>query len=190
VELRFTDGRVRRVPFLMLPLSKLAPDFFPLTCRTCVDYTNVLSDITVGYMAGEGQQWLIVRNARGEALLDLLGDELVVSPLGSKGRRKSAVAGFIGNVARAAGGLPLRAMPNWLRPIMGWLMPRVGPRGLEFARTRLEMKAAETVLHLRREKPARMKHMIPSHVWALVAPYGLAPAAGETRAVADAPPTL
>jgi coenzyme F420 hydrogenase subunit beta len=190
VELRFTDGRVRRVPFLMLPLSKLAPDFFPLTCRTCVDYTNVLSDITVGYMAGEGEQWLIVRNERGEALLDLLGDEILVTPLGSKGARKSAVAGFIGNVARAAGGLPLRAMPNWLRPIMGWLMPRVGPRGLEFARARVEMKAAETVLHLRREKPARVKHMIPPHVWSLVAPYGLAPAAGETRAVAEAPPTL
>ena len=29
-------------------------------------------------------------------------------------------------------------------------MPKVGPRGLEFARARLEMKAIETVLHLRR----------------------------------------
>ncbi len=190
VELRFSDGRIRRVPFLMLPLSKLAPDFFPLTCRTCVDYTNVLSDITVGYMAGEGEQWLIVRNERGEALLDLLEDEIVESPLRSKGSRRGAVAGFIGNVARAAGGLPLRAMPNWLRPVMGWLMPRVGPRGLEFARARVEMKAAETVLHLRREKPARVKHMVPPHVWSLVAPYGLAPAPGETRDVADARPGL
>ena len=179
VELRFSDGRSKAIPFLMLPLSKLAPDFFPLTCRTCVDYTNVLADITVGYMAGEGQQWLIVRNARGEALLDLLGDELVATPPGSKGSRKAAVAGFIANVARAAGGLPLRSMPNWLRPIMGWLMPRVGPRGLEFARARVEMKAAETVLHLRREKPARMKHMVPAHVWALTEPYGLKQEKGE-----------
>ena len=29
-------------------------------------------------------------------------------------------------------------------------MPRIGPRGLEFARARVEMKAVETVLHLRR----------------------------------------
>jgi hypothetical protein len=29
-----------------------------------------------------------------------------------------------------------------------------------------------------------MKHMIPPHVWSLVAPYGLSPAAGE---VADLP---
>ena len=41
------------------------------------------------------------------------------------------------------------------------------------------MKAVETVLHLRREHPRRMKHMIPAHVWRLVAPYGLAPGDGE-----------
>ncbi len=180
VELRYADGRVRAVPFLKLPLSKLPADFFPLTCRTCVDYTNVLSDITVGYMGGRGAQWLLVRNARGQALLDLLGDEVVVSAPTSAGRRKGAVQGFIANTARAAGGLPLRAMPGWARPIVAWLMPRFGPRGTEFARARVEMKAAETVLHLRRLHPRRMKHMIPAHVWALVARYGIVPDADET----------
>jgi coenzyme F420 hydrogenase subunit beta len=179
VELRFTDGRVRTIPFLSLPISQLAPDFFPLTCRTCVDYTNALADITVGYMAGEGEQWLLVRNARGEALLDLLGDEVALSAPGDKGKRKVAVAGFIANVERAAGGLPLRRMPDWVRPIVSWLQPRTGPRGLEFARTRVEMKAAETVIHLRREEPRRMKSMIPDHIWTLVEPYGLTPAEGE-----------
>jgi coenzyme F420 hydrogenase subunit beta len=89
------------------------------------------------------------------------------------------VKGFLANTERAAGGLPLRRMPNWLRPIVGWLMPRVGPRGLEFARARVEMKAIETILHLRRHVPARMRAMIPPHVWALAAPYGLAPGARE-----------
>ena len=82
---------------------------------------------------------------------------------------------------RAAGGLPLRRMPNWLRPIVGWLMPRIGPRGLEFARTRVEMKAIETVIHLRREEPRNVKNMVPPHVWALVEPYGLTPQDGEQR---------
>ena len=179
VELRYTDGRVRTIPFLQLPLSQLRPDFFPLTCRTCVDYTNVLADITVGYMGGEGRQWLIVRNERGRQMLDLLGDEIELEAPGDAGKRSTAVKGFIGNVERAAGGLPLRRMPDWLRPIMGWLMPRVGPRGLEFARTRVEMKAAETVIHLRREAPERIKHMVPAHVWRLVEPYGLQPQSGE-----------
>ena len=179
VELRFRDGRVKLIPFLQLPISKLPPDFFPLTCRTCVDYTNVLADITVGYMAGEGGQWLLVRNARGEELLGVLGDEVLLEGLGSKGKRAGAVRGFARNVALAAGGLPLRSMPDWLRPIVGWLMPRVGPRGLEFARARVEMKAAETVLHLRRAHPRRLRSMVPAHIWALLAPYGITPSGDE-----------
>ncbi|MBI5110676.1 MAG: Coenzyme F420 hydrogenase/dehydrogenase, beta subunit C-terminal domain [Rhodovulum sp.] len=179
VELRFSDGRHKRIPFLMLPLSKLPRDFFPLTCRTCVDYTNVLADITVGYMGGEGEQWLLVRNARGEEILDLLGDEVRLAPPGTGGKRRAPVKGFMKNTERAAGGLPVRGTPDFLRPLVGWLMPRIGPRGLEFARARLEMKAIETVLHLRRERPKRLRHMVPRHVWDLVAPYGLTPGEGE-----------
>ncbi|MGC4077605.1 MAG: Coenzyme F420 hydrogenase/dehydrogenase, beta subunit C-terminal domain [Rubrivivax sp.] len=181
VEIRFDDGRQRRVPFLQLPLSQLPTDFFPLTCRTCVDYSNVLADITVGYMGGEGEQWLLVRNERGEKMLGLLGDEVTLAEPGSAGKREGPVKGFLANTERAAGGLPLRRMPAWLRPIVGWLMPKVGPRGLEFARARLEMKAVETVLHLRREQPAKMKNMVPPHVWKLVEPYGLRPQNDETR---------
>ncbi|MEO1789928.1 MAG: Coenzyme F420 hydrogenase/dehydrogenase, beta subunit C-terminal domain [Pseudomonadota bacterium] len=180
VELRFTDGRQQNIPFLKLPIADLAPDFFPITCRTCVDYTNRLADITVGYMGGEGDQWLIVRNDRGRDLIELLGDEVTLSTPGSHGKRKSSVAGFIENTKLAAGGLPLRRMPNWLRGVMAWVMPRFGPRGLEFARTRLEMKAAETVLHLRRAHPKRMRNMVPGHIWRLVAPYDLHPEPGET----------
>ena len=180
VELRFEGGRVQEIPFLKLPISKLPRDFFPLTCRTCVDYTNVLADITVGYMAGQGEQWLLVRNERGEELLQLLEGEIRLDEPGSAGRRRGPVTGFLRNTERAAGGLPLRGTPGWLRPLVAWLMPRIGPRGLEFARARLEMKAVETVLHLRRERPRRMRHMIPAHVWALVKPYGVQPQPRET----------
>jgi len=181
VELRFADGRVREIPFLMLPIAKLPADFFPLTCRTCVDYTNVLADVTVGYMGGQGAQWLVVRNARGEELVDLLGDEVRTAAPGDAGKRAGPVKGFLKNTERAAGGLPVRGMPRWLRPLVGRLMPRLGPRGLEFARARLEMKAIETVLHLRRNRPGRMRNMVPGHVWDLVAPYGLTPQDGERR---------
>jgi len=192
VELRFADGRIRTIPFLQLPISQLPPDFFPLTCRTCVDYTNVLADITVGYMAGEGDQWLLVRNERGEELLALLEGEVETAAPGSAGKRAGPVKGFLANTERAAGGLPLRRMPGWLRPIIGWLMPRIGPRGLEFARARVEMKAVESVVHLRREAPRKLRNMVPAHVWALVAPYGLSPRAAEQApapagAVAPAP---
>lgn len=181
VELRFDDGRRKLVPFLMLPLSNLRSDFWPLTCRTCVDYTNALADITVGYMGGEGEQWLLVRNDRGAELLALLGDEVVVSPVGSKGDRTGAVKGFLANTVLAAGGLPLRRMPGWVRPIVARIMPLVGPKGTEFGRARVEMKAIETVLFLRRLQGAKMKNMVPPHVWRLAARYGLMPEAGERR---------
>ncbi|UWQ99763.1 Coenzyme F420 hydrogenase/dehydrogenase, beta subunit C-terminal domain [Rhodobacteraceae bacterium S2214] len=173
VELRFTDGTIRNIPFLQLPLSDLPRDFFPLTCKTCVDYTNRLSDITVGYMAGMGDQWVIVRNDRGAEMLAGLGNEVSLTAPSSKGNRTSSVKGFLENTKLAAGGLPLRRMPNWLRPIMGVLMPLLGPKGLEFAKARLDMKAVETILHLRREEPAKMKNMVPDHVWKLAAKYGL-----------------
>ncbi len=175
VELRFTDGRTKEIPFLQLPISQLPPDFFPLTCRTCVDYTNVLADITVGYMGGQGEQWLLVRNGRGEELLAALGDEIRTAAPGSAGKRKGAVSGFMKNTERAAGGLPLRRMPDWARPLAAWLMPRIGPRGLEFARARVEMKAVETVIHLKRAHPKRLRTMVPGHIWDLVKPYGLTP---------------
>ncbi len=181
VELRFADGRQRLIPFLSLPISDLPRDFFPLTCRTCVDYTNSLADITVGYMAGQGEQWVLVRNGRGAEMLAGLGDRVVLSTPESAGKRAGAVKGFVANTERAAGGLPLRRMPNWLRPIVSWLQPRIGPRGLEFARARVEMKAAETILHLRREAPAKMKNMVPQHVWSIARPYGLTPRQDESR---------
>ena len=181
VELRYDDGRKREIPFLQLPISQLPADFFPLTCRTCVDYTNALADLTVGYMAGRGEQWLVVRNARGEELVDRLGLELRVKEPTTAGKRASAVKGFLVNLERAAGGLPTRAMPNWLRPLVGRLMPVLGPKGLEFARARIEMKALEAVVHLRREAPRKLKHMVPAHLWRLTAPYGVVPDRSETR---------
>ena len=185
VELRFTNGKVKEIPFLLLPISKLPRDFFPLTCRTCVDYTNSLSDITVGYMGGEGQQWLLVRNERGEELLDLLGDEVRLGAPGSAGNRAGPVKGFLKNTELAAGGLPVRGMPNWVRPLAGWLMPKIGPRGLEFARARVEMKAIESVLHLRAQRRRRMRHMIPAHLWQIVHSYGVTPLEGERSARQD-----
>jgi coenzyme F420 hydrogenase subunit beta len=182
VEIRHADGRVRTIPFLQLPISRLPADFFPLTCRSCVDYTNVLADLTVGYMGGTGAQWLLVRNDRGEEMLRLIEPELALSAPASAGRRGGAVKGFLANTQRAAGGLPLRRMPAFLRPLVGWLMPRIGPRGLEFARARVEMKAVETVLFLRHGAPRRLRSMVPDHVWRLVAPYGLAPRAEERPA--------
>ena len=69
--------------------------------------------------------------------------------------RRGPVKRFLANVQRAAVG------------------------GLEFVRARVEMKAVETIVHLRREMPAKIKNRVPPHVWPLVQPYGLVPADNE-----------
>ena len=186
VELRFNNGTKQEIPFLNLPLSDLPSDFFPLTCKTCVDYVNALSDITVGYMAGTGAQWVIVRNPRGQAVLDLIAPELTLEPVTTAGKRISAVQGFMKNVKLAAGGLPVNRMPGFLRPIMAWVMPRFGPRGLEFAKARVEMKGIESVLHLRQMAPHKIKNMVPQHVWILIKRYGLSPESTEQSKSSDA----
>ena len=181
VEIRYEDGQQQEIPFLKLPLSDLPTDFFPTTCKTCVDYVNTLSDITVGYMAGAGEQWIIIRNAKGKSLATLLGAELVLEPVSSAGNRLSAVKGFMKNVELAAGGLPLQRMPNFLRGIFAWVMPRFGPRGLEFAKARIEMKAIESIINLRNIAPHKIKNMVPNHLWKLSRKYGLEPQFDEVR---------
>lgn len=173
VELRFDDGTRRRIPFIQLPIADLPSDFFPLTCRACFDYTNALSDLTVGYMGGSGEQWLLVRNDRGEELLQLLGEDLVASPLTSAGSRTAPVRGFLANLRRSVNGLPVRRAPQWLRPLIGWAMPRIGPRGLEFARARVEMKQLEGILQLRAHRPHRLRRMVPDFAWRTAQRYGL-----------------
>ena len=181
VEIRFEDGRIQEIPFLKLPLSDLSADFFPTTCKTCVDYVNALSDITVGYMAGTGEQWIIVRNPKGQELISLLAAELLLEPVTSAGNRLGAVKGFMKNVQLAAGGLPLQRMPNFLRGIFAWVMPRFGPRGLEFAKARIEMKALESIIHLRHSAPHKIKNTVPNHLWNLTKRYGLTPQHNETK---------
>ena len=178
VELRFEDGGVRRIPFIQLPIADLPPDFLPITCRSCYDYSNTLADLTVGYLAGEGDQWLVVRNTRGEELVRLLGDELERGAITSHGARRGAVRAFLGGLQRIADGLPVRRAPRWLKPVLAWAMPRFGPRGLEFARARVEMKHLEGIVTLRRHRPRRTSRMIPPFAWATAARYGLE---GEPR---------
>ena len=114
-------GASHRIPFIKLPIADLPPDFFPLTCRVCFDYTNSLADVTVGYMGGPGDQWLMVRNDRGEELVALLEDELVSAPISqSAGAARARCARFLATCSVRQGGLPLRrAPPLGPRPLIG-----------------------------------------------------------------------
>lgn len=170
VELRCRDGCVQAVPLLMLPLSRLPNDFFPLSCRTCLASTNVPADITVGCMGGQGEQWLLVRNARGAELLSPLGDEVKLGAPGSAGRRTGPVRGFLAIVQRAAA--PRAAGPAAHRRRAD------AARGAAWAGICAcagGVEAVETIVRPQREMPAKVKNMVPGHVWDLVRPYGCNP---------------
>jgi coenzyme F420 hydrogenase subunit beta len=68
---------------------------------------------------------------------------------------------------------------------MAWVMPRFGPRGLEFAKARVEMKGIESILHLRQMAPHKIKNMVPKHVWINAAKYGLSPESTEQSKTGD-----
>jgi hypothetical protein len=42
------------------------------------------------------------------------------------------------------------------------------------------MKAAETILQLEQRSPRKLRSMVPGHVWALAAPYGVGHGAAES----------
>ena len=103
----------RRFPSLgWIPQAQrcLAP-----SCLSCFDYVNACADLVVGYMGAPFQwQWLVVRNQRGQKLLDLVEAELKTQPVMSSGQRAQAVQQGIDAYDKA-----LR-LPRWLAKWSVW----------------------------------------------------------------------
>ena len=106
---------------------------------------------------------------------------LVGLGVSTAGDRRKPVNAFLVQTARVLIGLPMPRAPKLSRPLVGWIMSRFRPRGLEFARTRVDMEMAEGILTLRRYHLRRMKRMVRAHAWQLTAAYGIRPEPGETQ---------
>jgi coenzyme F420 hydrogenase subunit beta len=101
IHFRHSDGSTETVPFFGLDTPRLKDVFAP-SCLSCFDYTNAGADLVVGYMgAGFGSQWITVRNALGQKLLDLVEAELEIGPVFSGGDRRQAVQQGIGAYDKA-----------------------------------------------------------------------------------------
>ncbi|NJL21174.1 MAG: hypothetical protein HC895_10725, partial [Leptolyngbyaceae cyanobacterium SM1_3_5] len=91
VHFRHEDGSTETVPFFGLKTNQLKDVFAP-SCMSCFDYVNSLADLVVGYMGAPfGWQWIVVRNDRGQTMLDLVWDQLETQPVMSGGDRHNAV---------------------------------------------------------------------------------------------------
>ena len=166
VHLRHDDGHVEKVNFIDIPMAELG-DIFPSACLACFDYANTLADITIGYMGAPfGWQWVLARNARGEAMLDLLRPELELGALTERGDRRTGVARYTAMLAR-----PPQRPPAPVRKLIAALMRRRGPRGLEFARSVIEMKMLRNLNYVRARFARMERRVVPAHVFAALEPY-------------------
>ena len=167
IHFRHSDGHQETVPFFGLDTPALKDVFAP-SCLSCFDYTNAGADLVVGYMgAGFGRQWITVRNAIGQELLDLVEPELDLSPVTSAGDRRQAVQQGIDAYEKAL------KLPLWLAELVGVFVQRFGPKGLEYGRFSIDSHFTRNALWLQRHHPEKVEAHIPAFARKIVARYRL-----------------
>ncbi|WP_216902709.1 Coenzyme F420 hydrogenase/dehydrogenase, beta subunit C-terminal domain [Synechococcus sp. CCY 9618] len=167
IHFRHSDGHEETVPFFGLDTPALKDVFAP-SCLSCFDYTNAGADLVVGYMGATfGRQWITVRNATGQELLDLVEAELDLAPVTSAGDRRQAVQQGIDAYEKAL------KLPMWLAELVGVFVQRFGPKGLEYGRFSIDSHFTRNALWLQRNHPEKVEAHIPAFARRIVARYRL-----------------
>ena len=182
VHLKHVDGTLERVPFFSLPPELSSSEVLTPCCRSCFDYMNGLSDITVGYMAApldieKMNQWVVVRTDKGEKLRSLIADELETFPEGSRGDRTDAVKQYAQQLMeRLAGGGEERqsmSMEDGMS-FAEWLYD-VGPRELEFVRYGIETHLIRNYYFVKQNYPELLPTLVPKYAYRILEEYDLKP---------------
>ncbi len=167
IHFRHEDGSVETVPFFGLKTNQLKDVFAP-SCMSCFDYVNSLADLVVGYMGAPfGWQWILVRNERGKQMLELVKNQLQTQPVTSKGDRKTAVQQSIPAYDRGV------TLPMWAAKLMGAVIEKIGPKGLEYARFSIDSHFTRNYLYLKRNYPQKLQTHVPEFAKRIVEQYKL-----------------
>jgi 3,8-divinyl protochlorophyllide a 8-vinyl-reductase (ferredoxin) len=167
VHFKHEDGTTELVPFFGLNTKELKDVFAP-SCLSCFDYVNSLADLVVGYMGAPfGWQWIVVRNPRGQEMLDMVQDLLETQPVDSKGNRKEAVQQSIGAYDQAL------TLPMWFAKILGVVIEKIGPKGLEYARFSIDSHFTRNYLFVKRHYPEKLAQHVPEFAKRIVEQYKL-----------------
>ncbi len=167
VHFKHEDGSTELVPFFGLNTKELKDVFAP-SCLSCFDYVNSLADLVVGYMGAPfGWQWIVVRNQRGQEMLDMVQDLLETQPVNSKGNRKEAVQQSIGAYDQAL------TLPMWFAKILGVVIEKIGPKGLEYARFSIDSHFTRNYLFVKRHYPEKLAQHVPEFAKRIVEQYKL-----------------
>ncbi len=157
VWMRHEDGHTEKVPYFALPMDKMGSDIFPDSCLSCFDYTNSLSDITIGYLgAPMPYQWVMVRTETGEELLDMLRPYLDFGKITQGGKREKIIDQSVAMLDR-----PYRTLAPWKVKLLHFIVSRFGLKGVEFARGTLTMKWARNLHFVRTHYPEHEKELVP-----------------------------
>jgi 3,8-divinyl protochlorophyllide a 8-vinyl-reductase (ferredoxin) len=167
VHFKHQDGSIEKVPFFGLKTNKLRDVFAP-SCMSCFDYVNSLADLVVGYMGAPfGWQWIVVRNQTGKEMLDLVESQLDTQPVISQGDRTAAVQQSIPAYDRGV------TLPMWAAKMMGVVIERIGPKGLEYARFSIDSHFTRNYLYLQRNYPEKLDTHVPEYAKKIVGQYKL-----------------
>ncbi|MEH2052027.1 Coenzyme F420 hydrogenase/dehydrogenase, beta subunit C-terminal domain [Nostoc sp.] len=167
VHFKHEDGSSETVPFFGLKTNKLKDVFAP-SCMSCFDYVNSLADLVVGYMGAPfGWQWIVVRNDTGKEMLDLVKDQLDTQPVTSKGNRKEAVQQSIPAYDKGV------TLPMWAAKLMGVVIEKIGPKGLEYARFSIDSHFTRNYLYVKRNHPEKLEVHVPEFAKRIVGQYKL-----------------
>ncbi|MGF1535822.1 MAG: Coenzyme F420 hydrogenase/dehydrogenase, beta subunit C-terminal domain [Elainellaceae cyanobacterium] len=167
VHFKHEDGSTETVPFFGLKTNQLKDVFAP-SCMSCFDYVNSLADLVVGYMGAPfGWQWVVVRNDTGQEMLDLVADQLDTQPVMSQGDRHAAVQQSIPAYDKGV------TLPMWAARLMGVLIEKIGPKGLEYARFSIDSHFTRNYLYMRRNHPGKVDAHVPGYAKQIVEQYEL-----------------
>ncbi len=167
VHFKHEDGSSETVPFFGLKTNKLKDVFAP-SCMSCFDYVNSLADLVVGYMGAPfGWQWIVVRNDTGKEMLELVKDQLDTQPVTSKGNRKEAVQQSIPAYDKGV------TLPMWAAKLMGVVIEKIGPKGLEYARFSIDSHFTRNYLYVKRNHPEKLEAHVPDFAKRIVEQYKL-----------------
>ncbi|MFQ4146344.1 Coenzyme F420 hydrogenase/dehydrogenase, beta subunit C-terminal domain [Chlorogloeopsis sp. ULAP02] len=167
VHFKHEDGSTETVPFFGLKTNQLKDVFAP-SCMSCFDYVNSLADLVVGYMGAPfGWQWILVRNERGKEMLELVKDQIETQPVMSKGDRKAAVQQSIPAYDKGV------TLPMWAAKLMGVVIEKIGPKGLEYARFSIDSHFTRNYLYVKRNHPEKLDEHVPEFAKGIVGQYKL-----------------
>ncbi|GCA69364.1 hypothetical protein MiYa_00889 [Microcystis aeruginosa NIES-2519] len=167
VHFKHEDGSMEMVPFFGLKTNKLKDVFAP-SCMTCFDYVNSLADLVVGYMGAPfGWQWIMVRNDTGKEMLELVKEQLNTQDVMSSGDRKQAVQNSIPAYDKGV------TLPMWAAKMMGVVIEKIGPKGLEYARFSIDSHFTRNYLYVKRNYPEKLAAHVPEYAKKIVEQYKL-----------------